>query len=134
MARRLILDTSILIGAERSGAESAAGIRPDDDVAIAAISIAELRIGVELASAEYRAGREQFVGRVIASVPVEPYDLGTTSAHAALLAYVRRSGQPRGAHDLIIAATAIATNRAILTTDARARFDDLPGVTTARIS
>lgn len=49
--------------------------------------------------------------------------------HAALLAHVRRSGRPRGAHELIVAATARASDRTILTTDGRAGFDDLPGVT-----
>jgi predicted nucleic acid-binding protein len=46
-----------------------------------------------------------------------------------LLAHVRRSGSPRGAHDLIIAAHAAQTGRTILSRDAKARFGDLPGVT-----
>jgi tRNA(fMet)-specific endonuclease VapC len=48
--------------------------------------------------------------------------------HAALLAHVRRAGRPRGAHDLIIAATARATDRVLVTTDAKAGFTDLPEV------
>jgi tRNA(fMet)-specific endonuclease VapC len=40
---------------------------------------------------------------------------------------------PRGAHDLIIAAHALQTDRAILTFDAKARFGDLSGVKTASI-
>lgn len=48
-------------------------------------------------------------------------------AHAGLLASVRRSDTPRGAHDLIIAATAVATGRTVVTAD-RAAFDTLPGV------
>ncbi|WP_157876684.1 hypothetical protein [Streptomyces graminilatus] len=47
--------------------------------------------------------------------------------HARLLAHVRKEGKPRGARDLIIAATA-ATARILLTTDDNAAFDDLPGV------
>ncbi|MBA2338601.1 MAG: hypothetical protein H0V96_12770 [Acidimicrobiia bacterium] len=38
-------------------------------------------------------------------------------AHAALLAEVRETGRPRGAHDLIIAATAMATDRILVTAD-----------------
>jgi tRNA(fMet)-specific endonuclease VapC len=45
-----------------------------------------------------------------------------------LLVHTRSSGRPRGALDLVIAACARATDRVLLTTDARARFDDLPGV------
>jgi tRNA(fMet)-specific endonuclease VapC len=40
-----------------------------------------------------------------------------------------RSGTPRGAHDLIIAAHAAETGRLVLSRSAKARFGDLPGVT-----
>jgi len=64
---------------------------------------------------------------VLQTLSVEDYTLATARAHAHLLAAVRASGNPRGAHDLIIAATAIATGRAVVTTDRRG-FSDLPGV------
>jgi tRNA(fMet)-specific endonuclease VapC len=38
------------------------------------------------------------------------------------------TGTPRGAHDLIIAAHALQTDRIVLTLDAKARFGDLPGL------
>jgi tRNA(fMet)-specific endonuclease VapC len=50
------------------------------------------------------------------------------AAHVRLPAHVRRIGRPRGAHDLIIAATAAATGRTVLSSDASAAFADLPGV------
>jgi tRNA(fMet)-specific endonuclease VapC len=50
--------------------------------------------------------------------------------HARLLAHVRRAGRPRAAHDLIIAATAAATGRSVMTLDGKAGFGDLPGVRT----
>ena len=65
---------------------------------------------------------------VLETLPVEPYDVEVAEAHGRLLAHVHRSGTPRGAHDLIIAATAIATRRTVLTTDRSARFQELPGV------
>ena len=46
---------------------------------------------------------------------------------AELLAVVRTQGRPRGAHDLLIAATARSTGRTVLTADTTA-FADLPGV------
>lgn len=39
-------------------------------------------------------------------------------------------GSPRGAHDLIIAATARAMDRVLVSTDAQAGFVDLPEVRT----
>ena len=66
------------------------------------------------------------------TVPVEDYDLSVAEAHAVLLAHVRRSGRARGApHDLIIAATAVARDRLVVSADVTA-FDDLPGVTVRR--
>ena len=127
MARHLILDTTVLVTAER-GTVRLGGLLDDaDDVAIAAITAAELLVGVELADARRRQAREAFVGDVLATIPVEEYDLDVARAHARLLAHVRRTGLPRGAHDLIIAATATATGRTVVTSDA-AGFDWLPDV------
>lgn len=88
----------------------------------------ELRTGIELATEPHRVARSEFLIKVLETLPVEPYDLSTAEAHGRLLAYVHCSGTKRGAHDLIIAATAVATDRTILTTDRNARFDDLPGL------
>lgn len=101
-----------------------------DDVAIAAITVAELRVGVQLANGRRRDKRERFVAAVLASVSIESYDLDVAEAHAALLTHVRRKGTPRGAHDLIIAATARAKKRQVLSSD-RGGFIELPGVSLA---
>lgn len=128
MARRLIVDTGVLIASERGRNSLAEVVEADDDLAIAAITVAELRTGIELASEQHRGARAEFLVTVLETLPVEPYDLATTEAHGRLLAHVHRSGTKRGAHDLIIAATAVATRRIVLTTDRNAHFDDLPGV------
>jgi tRNA(fMet)-specific endonuclease VapC len=128
MARRLILDTGVLIASERRRRDLATAVQPDDDVVIAAVTLAELRTGIELAPPEHRARRSEFLVRVLETLPVEPYDVATAEAHGRLLAHVTRAGAKRGAHDLIIAATAVATGRTVLTTDHAARFDELPGV------
>ena len=43
----------------------------------------------------------------VAIIPVEDYDLDVARSHAPLLAHAHRSGRRGGAHDLIIAATAL---------------------------
>lgn len=128
MARRLIVDTGLVVGAERGDGDLSDFVAPDDDLVVAAITVAELRAGVELASERHREARRAFLARVLDLLAVEPYDVATAEAHAHLLAHVRRIGEPRGAHDLIVAATAVVTGRTILTGDRRARFGDLPGV------
>ena len=132
MARRLIVDTGVLIASERHPAGLSRTIATDDDLVIAAITVAELRTGIELASDRHRAQRAEFLADVLQTLPVEPYDLPVAEAHGRLLAYVHRAGTRRGAHDLVIAATAVATNRTILTTDRGARFGELSGVTDER--
>jgi tRNA(fMet)-specific endonuclease VapC len=124
---RLLLDTTFLIDAERTGDELDEVIDDDDDAAIAAITVAELRVGVELSRGKARSSRHEFLNDVLASIPLLEYNLGVAEAHAQLLLAVRRQGRPRGAHDLVIAATALASQRTVLTADFTA-FDDLPGV------
>ncbi len=96
-------------------------------MAIAAVTAAELWVGVEFASGKRRAARGAFVSAVLEAVSVEAYDLDVAQAHAALLAHTRPAGQPRGAHDLIIAATARARSREVLSGDVDG-FIDLPEV------
>jgi len=124
---RLILDTTVLISAERTAKSLSRLIADEDDVAIAAITAAELLVGVELADGARQSRRAAFVRSVLDAVPVEDYDLAVATEHARLLAHVRRSGRPRGAHDLIIAATAAAAGRTVVSSDVTA-FADLPGV------
>jgi tRNA(fMet)-specific endonuclease VapC len=116
-----------LIDAERGGDSLAEMIDDGDDVAIAAITVAELKVGVQLAKGSRRNRRERFVVAVLDAVSIEPYDLEVADAHAALLAHARQAGTPRGAHDLIIAATARARERQVVSSD-RAGFAELPGV------
>lgn len=72
MARRLILDTSVLIASEPAQATLADRIEADDDLVIAAITVAELRTGIELATEAHRANRSEFLVRVLETLPVEP--------------------------------------------------------------
>jgi tRNA(fMet)-specific endonuclease VapC len=116
-----------LVDAERDGDSLEDVIDDGDDVAIAAITVAELRVGVQLARGRRREKREGFVTAVLDAVSIEPYDLNVAEAHADLLAHVRRAGAPRGAHDLIIAATARAQERQVVSSD-KGAFTELPGV------
>jgi tRNA(fMet)-specific endonuclease VapC len=125
----LLLDTTFLIDADRGGLDLDETIDDQDDVAIAAVTVAELIVGVRLASREQRQTRAALVDEIVESIPVITYDSAVAREHAELLVAVRQQGRPRGAHDLLIAATARATNRAVVSADKEA-FSDLPGVAT----
>lgn len=124
---RLLLDTTFLVDTERAGDGIEEVIDDDDDVAVAAVTVAELRVGALLASGRRRAARSAYVDDVVASIPVVDYDLAVAEVHARLLATVRSRGVPRGAHDLLIAASAAATDRIVVTAD-RGAFAELPDV------
>ncbi len=128
MARRLIIDTGVLVAAERGLVSLDDVVTDDDDPALAAVTVAELLVGVELADDAHRVARQTFVDDLLAVVPVEDYTMDVARAHARLLADARRTGRTRGAYDLLVAATAIATARVLVTTDASAGLGDLPGV------
>jgi tRNA(fMet)-specific endonuclease VapC len=124
---RLLFDTTFLIDAERSRTGLDDDVGDDDEVAIAAITAAELRVGVLLSAGKKRTARLAFLEDVLSVIPVLDYDRAVAEVHAELLVHVRRQGRPRGAHDLIIAATAKAASRTVVSADAAA-FTDLPGV------
>jgi len=127
VGRRLILDTNTLIAYERGTIDR--GALDNDELAVAAITIAEYRVGIELAdTAERAANRARALVAITSAIDVLDYTEATAAHHARLIAHVRRSGKPRGAHDLIIAAHATETDRVIVSRDAAARFGDLPGV------
>ena len=127
MGRRLILDSNILIAYERGTMDRSS--LDDDELAIASVTVAEYRIGIELADMASRATeRARALAAITSAVDVLEYTQATAAHHGRLLAHVRRSGSPRGAHDLIIAAHAAETGRMILSRDAKARFGDLPGI------
>ncbi len=128
MGRRLILDTGVLVALERGTLGVSDIIGADDDVAISAITVAELTVGAKLADTVNRPAREAAMNRIVQVFSVEDYTKATSEAHADLLVHCRLTGKTRGALDLIIAATAVATARSLVTLDAQADFASLPGV------
>jgi tRNA(fMet)-specific endonuclease VapC len=127
VARRVILDTGVLIAIERGrlDVDAVLGI---DDAAIAAITAMKLLVGVKRADEAHRQARAIRVEAILSSLPVEPYNVGVARVHARLAVEAMATGRPRSADDMMIAATAAATSRTLLTTDASADFDQLTGV------
>jgi tRNA(fMet)-specific endonuclease VapC len=128
VGRRLILDTNVLIAYERGTIDRA--VFDEDELAIASVSVAEYRVGIELADTPERAAeRARALAAITSVIEVMDYTAATAAHHGRLLAHVRRAGTTRGAHDLIIAAHAAETGRTVVSKDVKARFNDMPGVT-----
>lgn len=127
MARRVILDTGVLIAIER-GRLDVDAVLGADDAAIAAITSMELLVGAERADDAHRQARAVHVEALLSGLPIEAYNLGVARVQARLVVEAMSEGKPRSAYDMMIASTAAATNRVLLTTDASAGFDQLSGV------
>jgi tRNA(fMet)-specific endonuclease VapC len=127
VARRVILDTGVIIAFER-GTLDIDAVLGADDAAIAAITAMELLVGVERADATHRQRRAVHVEAVLASVPVVDYTLDVARVHARLAVQAMSLGKPRSAYDMVVAATAVADGRVLLTTDTAADFAGLAGL------
>ena len=129
-----LIDSSSLIAAERGelDLEAALGDALDEDVAIAAITASELLHGVHrLKGGVKQAKAERFVERLLDRVPVIAFDLEAARVHARLGAELAAKGAAVGAHDLIIASTAVAIDFAVATRDVRS-FPRISGLTLRR--
>jgi tRNA(fMet)-specific endonuclease VapC len=119
----ILFDTSYLIDLERQ----ATTLPPEEEAAIAAITLSELVHGVLRADARHRAARQARVEAILGSVEIVPFDDRIARVHAGLWADLERSGRALGAHDLQIAATAISLGWPVATLDDRA-FRRVPGL------
>jgi tRNA(fMet)-specific endonuclease VapC len=81
-----------------------------------------------LADESHKQARSVRAEAVLASLPIEDYTLAVARIHARLAVQAMPAGEQRPAYDLMIAATAAATNRILLTTDAKAEFSQLAAV------
>ncbi|MGH2879065.1 MAG: PIN domain-containing protein [Solirubrobacteraceae bacterium] len=104
----------------------------DEDVGIAAITASELLHGVHRANAERRTRREAFVEAVLATFPILPFDLLVARVHARLWATLAAAGADVGAHDRIVAATAMAAGWRVATGNMR-HFEPIAGLDAVQV-
>ncbi len=127
----VIIDTSLLIAGERGKLDLPALFASwaDAPVAMAAITATELLFGVERAGhALQRRRRSAFVEGILERIPAVPYGVLEARAHAQLWAELSRTGSLIGAHDLQVAATALAQDWAVATLN-HLEFSRVPGLT-----
>ena len=128
-----LIDASVLIAVERGTLDLESVTRGfDDELALSVVTASELLHGVHRAQDEARqARREAWVEALLASLPVVSFDLVAARLHARLSARLAMRGEPVGAHDLIIAATALARGLDVVTRDERS-FPRIPELSVIR--
>ncbi|HYM54470.1 MAG TPA: PIN domain-containing protein [Solirubrobacteraceae bacterium] len=122
-----LIDTSVLVVAERGG--GALGRVPEDaEHSISVVTASELLHGVHRAvDGARRTQRRAFVEHVLAELEMLPATMEVARVHAEIWAQLEARGEVIGAHDLWIAATALAHGMRIATANAR-EFERVPGL------
>lgn len=119
----ILIDSSVLIAAERGDLDVdrvfAAQDTQDEPVAIAAVTASEMLHGVHRLGGVARVRAEAFARRWLDALPVFPFDLEVARVHATLGAQLAAAGTPIGAHDLMIAATAVRNGYRVATRNQR---------------
>lgn len=125
----IILDTDVIIRGERGTLDLSRWLasQRDEEIQIAAITIAELWYGVERASSAYRVERQDYIRKILSLVNVLPYTAATALKHARIWAELETSGKMIGFYDLIVAATALEHRSAVATFNQR-HFARVPGL------
>lgn len=131
----LIVDTNVLIAFERRGEPVDVSVwEPTEDVFISVITVSELLTGVHRADTEARKTRRSaFVEAIIGGITALEFTTEVARIHAELWADLAGRGLPIGAHDLIIAATAVAYDLSLLT-DNSDEFMRIPGLNVVNFS
>jgi tRNA(fMet)-specific endonuclease VapC len=126
----VIVDTSVLIATERGAFDMAGYIASVEsgDLAVSAITASELLSGVERTrDAARRTRRAEEVDDALDAFQVVPFGLTEARRHAQVWAQLKSGGKMIGAHDLIIAATALAHGASIATLNPK-DFKRVPGL------
>lgn len=106
----LVIDTSALAAAERTGSAWDDALRPfaDEPVVLPAIVYAELVVGIELADTPLRAAaRRAKIAALVARVPLVEFGREVAERWGELFALLSRRGALIPANDLAVASTAL---------------------------
>jgi tRNA(fMet)-specific endonuclease VapC len=125
-----LVDTSVLIAMQRGeiNFDTLLAAQGSDDIALATICVSELLHGPHrMTNAVARSRAERTVERLIACFTIVDFDIEIARLHARLAADLAAKGTSVGAHDLIIAATAMALDYRVATRDRRS-FPRIPGL------
>jgi tRNA(fMet)-specific endonuclease VapC len=112
----LLIDTDVLIDLERgASAPAIEEVLGEEERAISVITVSELLHGVLRATGAPRARRQAFVEHLLGELQAIPITEPVARVHADVWAALAARGALIGAHDLWIAATALAYGLGVAT-------------------
>jgi len=129
----IVVDTSVFINSQNAKLDLASTSLPQTEpVFIAAITVAELLAGVKLAkTADEHIRRHAYAEKLLTHMPVITFETEVARIYAELYAYVLNETKRSkiNVHDLQIAATALASDHTVLTSN----LDDFTGIPGLRV-
>jgi predicted nucleic acid-binding protein len=130
----LILDSSVLIAAERKGQNARGALTgiavrvPGEDVAVSVITLVELAHGVARANTpERRVSRQQFLDELMAALPVHPVTVPVALRARQIDGENSARGVRVALSDLLIGVTALELGYRVATANVR-HFGMVPGL------
>ncbi len=134
----LILDTSVVIAAERRGhsvrqiLEQLKTSYGEIQIGLSVVTVVELTHGIQRAGTEERRQRRQaFVDELIRAVPVHPVTIETARLAGRIEGNQAAVGVTIAFEDLLIAATALQLDYGVATGNVR-HFEVVPGLKVVR--
>jgi predicted nucleic acid-binding protein len=130
----IVLDSTVLIGAERAGKNPRAVIEEiaialgDTEAALSVVTVLELAHGIERADTiERRTARERFIDELLTEITPEPVTVAIAFRAGRLDGSLQATGTRVALGDLLIGATALELGYAVATHNAR-HFRMIPGL------
>ena len=135
----LVLDSSVLVAAERHGKNARQMLAAisqevgETDIALSVVTLIELAHGAARADTpERKAKRQQFIQELLTAMPIHP----VTPSLALRTGQIDGENQARGTRlpltDLLIGATALELGYSVATANLR-HFQMIPGLTVVRL-
>jgi tRNA(fMet)-specific endonuclease VapC len=122
-----LLDTSVLIDAERAG-QALYRIPDEEEQLISVVTASELLHGIHRAVDDgVRMRRQAFAQQLLGAFEVVSITVDVARIHAEIRARLEVVGEIVGAHDLWIAATALTHGLKVATINAK-EFERVPGL------
>lgn len=127
---RYLLDTCVISDFIKAEAGTKVRLKqtPPIDIAVSAITVMELRYGLVL-NPQRAQKVEPMIASFLSSVTILPFDIAEAEQVAQIRAVLKTQGQPIGAYDILIAATALQHNLLMITANQR-EFERVPGLKT----
>jgi tRNA(fMet)-specific endonuclease VapC len=127
---RYLLDTCVISDFVKGepGTQTRLKQTPPAEVAVSIITVMELAYGLAL-NPQHAQKIKPVIDNFLSSVVILPFDVPESESAAQIRAILKAQGQPIGAYDVLIAATALQHQLIMVTANQR-EFDRVPDLQT----